>query len=82
MPQSEPAVAHRESGMVAADAGRSVTEKSGRAAAAAAVAVAGKSAVERYGPVAEDQARRALRGAGRSVGRVLRRASPPAEPPR
>jgi hypothetical protein len=56
-----------------------VVEKSARTAAAAAVA--GREAVERYRPAAEDQARRALRGAGRSVGRVLRRVSPPADPP-
>jgi hypothetical protein len=54
-------------------------ERSARTAGAAAVA--GRQAVERYRPVAEDQARRALRGAGRSVGRMLRRASPPPEPP-
>ncbi len=57
----------------------SAVEKSARTAAAAAVA--GREVVERYRPVAEDQARRALRGAGRSVGRVLRRVSPPADPP-
>ncbi len=57
----------------------SVAEQSGRAAAAATLA--GQRAVERYGPVAEDQTRRALRGAGRSVGRMLRRVSPPTEPP-
>ncbi|MGA8726360.1 MAG: hypothetical protein WB565_15100 [Acidimicrobiales bacterium] len=57
----------------------SMVDKSARTAAAAAVA--GRQAVERYRPAAEEQARRALRGAGRSVGRVLRRASPPTEPP-
>ncbi len=57
----------------------SMVDKSARTAAAAAIA--GRQAVERYRPAAEEQARRALRGAGRSVGRVLRRASPPTEPP-
>jgi hypothetical protein len=57
-----------------------VTERSMRSATAAAVV--GRRAVERYRPAAEDGARRAIRGAGRSVGRVLRRASPPAEGPR
>ena len=61
------------------DGAPSMVDKSARTAAAAAVA--GRQAVERYRPAAEEQARRALRGAGRSVGRVLRRASPPAEPP-
>jgi hypothetical protein len=61
------------------DADLSAVEKSARTAAAAAVA--GREVVERYRPAAEDQARRALRGAGRSVGRVLRRVSPPADPP-
>ena len=57
----------------------SVIERSARCAAAAAVL--GRRALEQYGPAAEDQARRALRGAGRSVGRMRRRASPPTPPP-
>jgi hypothetical protein len=57
----------------------SVVEKSARTAAAATVA--GRAAAERYGPVAEEQARRAVRSAGRSVGRMLRRTSPPVDPP-
>jgi len=67
------------SGSSGEDRDLSVVEKSARTAAAATVA--GRRAAERYGPTVEEQARRALRGAGRSVGRVLRRASPPAEPP-
>jgi hypothetical protein len=86
--QAAPSAPAERSGQTGSEAGvataggeaePSMVDKSARTAAAAAVA--GRQAVDRYRPAAEEQARRALRGAGRSVGRVLRRASPPTEPP-
>jgi hypothetical protein len=52
----------------------------GRAAAAAAAS--GREAAARYGPEAEAQVKRTLKGAGRLAGKLASRWNPPEGPPR